>query len=243
MRSIPAPLTPTALQSDTLVMPGDDLPAGPTRDLRRAMARFSDGRSHAAARSAVVDAIGRVDVEAVAVIAERRARSRFERGHGDAAVLVPAATMAEALGLLDPGDDGVELVSRLIVIGDALVQGVLDPAADTEAATSELIALARPHGDPTAIISVLHQVRGATGALIDLLVDRPDPAGRPSAVPATKRTAASDTTIGDLAIAAGETVAIELDVTTEFGIGRHACPGRAHAEAITSAVVAVLSGA
>ena len=239
MRSIPARSAPRALESLDLHMPADDLPPGPTRDLRRAMARFRDGEPHAAARSDVHAELVRIDPEQVAKIAARRTRELVARREADAVpVLVPAAAMAEAATVIDPDDTGAHLVDLLTRVGDTVVAGrVDDDRADV--ATAELLSMVDGCGDPVALVSILHQTRGATGALIDELRAGGD---RQPAVAATKRTATNATSIdGFGVVAAGETVAVELDLQIEFGCGRHECPGRSHALAIADAVLGVLT--
>ena len=244
MRSIPAALAPTALAHEELAIPGDELPPGPTRELRRAMARFCDGAAHAAARGRVVDVVDELDEERVAAIARRRTRSLIATGRTEAVpALVPAGSLAEVLGVISPDDDGARLVELLVLVGDTIVAGSVDEAeADTvDAATAELADLVAGRGDPVALLSILHQTRGATGALIATMLEGTTP--RRSAVPATKRTATSDVVLDGFGpITAGETVAVELDLDTEFGHGRHACPGRRLAEAVSATVISALDG-
>ncbi len=224
-------------------MPGDELPPGPTRELRRAMARFCDGSAHEAARAEVLGVVEELDEERVTTTARRRTRSLIETGRTEAVpALVPAGSLAEVLGVIPPDDDGARLVELLVVVGDTIVAGSTDRAeADTvDAATGELADLVAGLGDPVALLSILHQTRGATGALIATMLEGTSP--RPSAVPATKRTATSDVVLDGFGpIAAGERVAVELDLDTEFGHGRHACPGRRLAEVVSATVISALA--
>ena len=227
MRSIPASLAPVALDHPSLAMPPDSLPPGPTRDLRRAMARFCDGDAHTTARGHVERLVEQIDVDAVTTIATRRCRELHARGDASlVAALVPAASMAEALGLLAPDDDGAELVGRLTRVGDVIVAGA--PPGDIAAVDADaraLLALVDGHDTAVATVSVLHQTRGATGALIEAIEQHGD--DRPSAVAATKRTAVDRVDIDGFGeIQPGETVAVTLNRHTEFGHGSHRCPGR-----------------
>ena len=242
MRTIPAPLGRVALETPALAMPGDTLPAGSTRDLRRAMARFCDGDAHLAARTSVEAAIAGVDRARLESATRQRTRALLAHDRGDeVSVLVPASAMAETLGIIDAHDDGAALIERLVRVGEAIVAGTfLVEGALTDQTAAELLAMSEDAGEPVAIISILHQTRGATGALIEATLDSVVP--RPVAVPSTKRTAVSGLELDSFGdIAAGETVAVELDQATEFGHGPHACPGRELAEMIVAVVVETLA--
>ena len=238
---MPASIAKSALDHPDLVMPPDGLPPGPARDIRRAMARFRDGDAHLAARSAVERTIATLDGDVVAAIADRRTRAFVDEGRSEqVAAVVPAASVAEALGLLDPDDTGEALVGLLTVVGNAAVTGrVDDDGAVANRAAESLLARAHEQADAIASISIMHQARGATAGLIEGLVAGGET--RPSAVPATRRTGATRTVLGGFGpIDQGETVAIELDRATEFGHGRHACPGEALAFAIADTIVEIL---
>lgn len=120
----------------------------------------------------------------------------------------PTATLAAALGL----PRAVARDAR-VVAASYQPHAARHPAAD--AAVGRLVAAAGGRFDePTAaVVCVLVQASAAVDAAL---------AGRRPPVPATRRVRAD-----------GEVVEVPLD-DLPFGAGRHACPGRAHADALVA---------
>ncbi|NND73543.1 MAG: hypothetical protein HKN44_00905 [Ilumatobacter sp.] len=241
-----AALVEAALLDDTLVPPDPppNLEPGETRDLRQRMARFSPPETHSHRRAAVDAAAAELTVYPFAAAA--RDRSAAILGATDDArfdaierlgLAVPVEVVALALGVPEPDLVGVRHDVRSIaeVIGR---QQRSSPASDH--ATARL--LQRFGGDTpagVATVSLLYQTHDATAALFGshLLARRRDEARR-SAVAATIRCATAATMIGSTAIPRGATVSVDLDSTGfEFGVGPHACPGRAIAERIVAGML------
>jgi 2-methylisocitrate lyase-like PEP mutase family enzyme len=124
----------------------------------------------------------------------------------------PVANLAEALGLPRAVAADVAVVARSYQPHT--------PVTDTaDAAVARLVEACDGVWDEATAnrIGLLVQACDATIALI---------AGRRPPVPVTRRVAPS-----------GETVEVDL-ATTPFGVGRHACPGRKHAEALAGGALA-----
>jgi hypothetical protein len=188
------------------------------------MARFREGSGHAAGRAEVVAALpAAAEVRPVVVALTRVALSRAAVGAPGGRVdalpiarAVPVAALGRLLGL---ADSVPPLVRRLC---DALAAG-----ADVSAVTAELA------GVPVAALSVLFQAHDAVAAAVGLrLLGRDDPPVRN-----TRRRAVSAVALADVVVPAGETVVVDLGGIGTFGAGRHGCPGRELAEAVTGALV------
>ena len=220
----------------------DDPSRGPTIALRNVMARFSDGREHAARRASVEAAIASVDVHAVATAARVRTQRDLARGELDVlaiAARVPVASLAEALGVGQP-DEIDELVADVDSIVSVIGRG--HPAdADSDAATTRVLdRFADRQEGAVAWASVLYQAMDATAALISTRVlAAATRAPAVPAVPRTRRRAAVAVEIGERRFDTGTELSVELGAADlPFGAGPHACPGRDLAVAIADAVVA-----
>jgi cytochrome P450 len=220
----------------------DDPSRGPTIELRNVMARFSDGREHAARRASVEAAIASVDVHAVASAARARTQRDLARGELDVlaiAARVPVASLGEALGVRRSGQLD-ELVADVGSIVSVIGRGC--PAdADSDAATTRVLErfADRPEG-AVAWVSVLYQAMDATAALISTRVLEAA-TGTPAvpAVPRTRRRATVAVEIGARRFDAGTELSVEFGAADlPFGAGPHSCPGRDLAVAIADAVVA-----
>ncbi|MCP2328274.1 cytochrome P450 [Hamadaea flava] len=184
--------------------------AGGIAWLRSAVGRFSSGDDHTRRRALSVAVIDAIPLEVLRHNSMRH----------------PAAVLAAAMGVTE---DIVQLVRD---VAQAYQPGTGDEAR-ADAAVDQLVAVFGGVADEAtaARIGVLVQACEATATLIDrtrhapldeVLRDRPP-------VPFTKRQALAGTTVGDLTVAAGETVQVQLSGELAFGAGPRACPGRTHA--------------
>ncbi|MET7392203.1 hypothetical protein ABZS66_01715 [Dactylosporangium sp. NPDC005572] len=197
--------------------------------LRATVSRFADGPAHTRRRALAESLLAAIDPAALAAAPPAH----------------PVATLAAALGV-PPTPRLVEDV-RLVAASYQPASAGL-PAPDgrevgvdaADAAVERLVALLGGHRDErtAAHLCLLVQACTATETLIDRArtrsveeVLRDDPP-----VPATRRQATEDTTVGGLAIAAGEVVRVSL-AADPFGAGPRACPGRAHALALASSAL------
>lgn len=228
-----------AALEDPALVPPPRPGAGSTLQLRAAMARFSSPADHPVRRAAVVDAIERIDPDAVARAATTLTVTLLDGEEVDAvadiAAIVPTTALAWCLPVADgrlPGDfDVLAAVAAMVgVIGHG---GPVTPEADD--AVSNLVAR---HGVEGA--SALYQNHDATGALITTRLMAQASGRTPaSAVPRTKRLAAPSH-----GAAVGEEVILEIGAAgLPFGAGPHRCPGERLAEALANAVLEAISSA
>lgn len=236
----------------------------PAAALQARMARFSDGRDHAARRRLVERLLPAAT--ALPDAARRHTLRHVRQRHGvidvmPVARVVPAAVLATVLGV---AAQDVDRTAALVgALCDALAP-CLDPdrlRPDGDAAARELeSSLARLWPAPeevTAVISLLFQARDATAALIgNAVLARGDSAERrvehalrtDAPVQCTRRTALDDVRLADRVIPRGAGVLVVLAAAEQgpasppatFGTGPHACPGSAHATALAVGVVGAL---
>jgi cytochrome P450 len=230
--------------SSSAVAPPTRSGDGATLELRRAMARFSSPDDHPARRTGVERAIADVDIGVAAQAAGRAARRQLDSAAVRDAMTIahsaPLTGLAAAIGLVDP-DDEVAVAAH---VGDVdVVTAVIGRGAPSsraaDAAADRLLALAAEHSDPVAVVSMLYQCLDATAALVATgLVAHARVRPRVAAVPRTVRLATHTTTFGGTSVEVGDTLVLELGrADAEFGVGPHACPGRALAERLAEAVI------
>ncbi len=209
------------------VPPGPGGPAGSMAWLRSAVARFSHGPEHARRRALVEAELAAIGPERLRVAAARSARPAGE---------VAAAVLAEALGVRD--------VDAVVAALPAVAAVYLTPgdAAAERAADGAVAVLVKLLGAGPERIGLLVQAYAATAGLIraalahgsvaDALRDEPP-------VRSTRRVATVDTNLGGSAIAAGDTLVLDLAAAgLPFGAEPRACPGREHALAIAAGALA-----
>lgn len=207
--------------------------AGPTVELRAAMARFADSTLHAPRRASVESAVAHTDVEVLMEVARTTTRALLGEPSIDAVVLareVPTLALAAALGLVRVEVADVEAIAAVIGRGATVT-------AAADAATERLLAMAAPHASgAVAAVSLLYQCLDATAALVlTTLHAAASGAARVPAVPRTRRIAMTGRTFCALTVVPGDELVVELgEVGLEFGAGPHQCPGRAIAEAIVA---------
>ena len=240
-----------ALTSPDLIVP----PAPPAPSpaslgwLRASVARFHSGAEHVRSRSVLTAALERADPDRLREVARRRTAELLDGATEvdlmAVAYAVPAAALAEVLGLGDPGGD-VAVVARLYLTGPADGESTVDE----DAAVARLVDAAGGQVDEetAAVVALLVQAYGATAALIGNAflgggdVDRTVHDDPPTL--ATRRLATVDTSVDGIHIGAGEVVWVDLasaDLT--FGAGPHACPGADQAKALARGVLDALAGA
>ncbi len=249
-----------ALESDVLVPPSRpaSFPAGPTAELRDAMARFSRGDDHRTARADVERAIAALDLALLArEVTERTTTATATATAGNATARnATAGTRGEAIGdigfvvpteallavLQVPSADVLARAADVRTVVGAI--GRFEPVSpDTEAATRRLVGcFAEQPAGHVAAISMLYQNHDATAALFaSTLLARSSRLQREHALALTVRIATEATTVGDEAVEAGELVEVSLDGDRlEFGHGDHACPGQSVAVLIVDAMIAAL---
>lgn len=225
-------------------------PDDPVGALQSRMARFTDGPEHAGRRAAVRRLLDRIDPAALRPAAAARTSAELDgvAAAGAEAMSiarrVPVTVLAEALGVDDP-----ERAARAI----ADLAPALAPTLDRTPDRDRAVAAARVLGRllPDAGIAVLFQARDATAGLIGNALhtaagppdDRIAAALRHDApVQLTTRLTTADLAITGRTIPAGRKVVAVLAAAGEpFGAGPHACPGRAHAEALAAGVLEALT--
>ena len=242
------PDTPTASgETATLALSHPDLvppprpvqfTAGATAELRDAMARFSGPADHAPRRAAIVDCVAAIDLAEVTNVAAAITDEHLGDESVDVVALswaVPTYTLAQVLGVA--GDrEAVRADTEAI----ARVIGRNEPSsAVSDAAAERLLAACAGHDDPVAVASILYQNHDATSGLIRSEAVAAFTARGAPAPASTRRVATAPTTIGELDIAAGSEVVIDL-AGMRYGAGPHRCPGEAMAVAIASAVTGAL---
>jgi hypothetical protein len=215
--------------------------------LRAGVPRFSRGPEHPARRGYAQDALDRVDPAALRATARRLAQQALA-GDPSAAVAqeVPVRALADELGL------PAVSVADVAAVAKVYLGGAGDPAEilAADSAVARLLAAVGGGSDDrtAALVGVLVQSYQATATLITnaaslhsglssaevvattLRVDPPTPPAR--------RMATVDTRIGEVSVAAGETVLVAIGAAGyPFGAGPHACPGAAHATAIAEGVL------
>jgi cytochrome P450 len=237
--------------------------AGPAATLLAAMARFTEGATHAQARRAVTEVIESIDGQRVRAVAAERARvaldgSRGAVDAGDLARQVTTEALALALGLTPP--QAAATVDDVAVLCRAAAPGAGPrPADDADAAAHALVTRCSAAGSSdrvVAMVSVLFQAHDAVAALVgNCLVARirngtgagdvnrlvrttlvEDPP-----VHATRRWADTTLELDGATITPGDEVTIVLatDATDRvppatFGSGPHACPGHELALALAT---------
>ncbi len=246
--------------------------AGAATELVATMARFSDGQDHWRRRALVTELLP--PVAAVIRATGARANDYLRRRASTfdimpMARLLPAEVLARGLGLPSADADRAAVLVGMLcdAVTPALLPRPLQPE-DADAAAQELGALfgtrlrTSNHERIAAAISILFQARDATAALVGTTVlsgsgarqhrllpgQRVEQVLRQDApVQCTRRTAMTDTVIGDTAVPAGSAVWIFVataergsGMPATFGTGPHGCPGAALATAIARQVVAVL---
>jgi cytochrome P450 len=208
------------------VPPGPGGPVGSMAWLRSSVARFSHGAEHARRRALVEAELAAIDPEHLGMAAARSGRFA-----GDVAV----AVLAEALG--------VEDVDAVVAALPAVAAVYLTPgdAAAERAADGAVAVLVKLLGTAPERIGLLVQAYAATAGLIRAAVGRgsvADALRDEPPVRSTRRVATVDTSLGGTAIAAGDTLVLDLaSAGLPFGGEPRVCPGRAHALAIAEAVV------
>jgi hypothetical protein len=226
---IPTQLDAAAALTDTrFVVP--PVPAG-IEWLRCTVARFSAGTDHQRRRGLVVELLAEVRPDALRV----RAAARPDTA--------PVELLAEALGLRNVRAAAVSAVARAFHPHTAT-----DRAAATAAdrAVAELVVACGGAADErtAALIGLLVQACDATAALVETVVGT-----------ARRRTEDVHDLVADVLRqyppvritrrVDPESAVVELDLAAAglaFGVGAHACPGRAHAVAIAEGVAEAVSG-
>ncbi|WP_238015910.1 cytochrome P450 [Dactylosporangium sp. AC04546] len=222
--------------------------------LRATVSRFADGPAHTRRRALVEELLAAVDPASLAAAPPAHPVATLAAALG----LPSAPTLVEDVRLVaasyqppSPEQTSVDLPSvggpgarvdrptskpeQTSVGGPGAMadRPTSEPAAD--AAVERLVAMLGGTRDErtAAHLCLLVQACAATETLIDRArtsgvdeVLRDDPP-----VPATRRQATADTTVGGMAIAAGEVVRVSL-AADPFGAGPRVCPGRAHALAL-----------
>jgi len=231
-----------AVLADSRFVPVPPGPAGPVGSmawLRSAVARFSHGPAHAR-RRALVEA----ELAAIAPERLRAAAARSPRPAGEVAV----AVLAEALGAADV-DAVVAAVPPVAAVYLARGAAAAEHAADAAVAT--LVALlAGSSGVEEELVAnrigLLVQAYAATGGLVRAAAEHGSVADGLRAAPpvrSTRRVATVDARVGGTAVAAGDTLVLDIAAAgLPFGGEPRVCPGRAHALAITEGALAARAG-
>lgn len=247
---------PSDVPLDVLLDPSARVPSPTGNTLldvaRRAMARWSNGEQHIAARALAVRALADLGPEVLRARAKAVARSEFatESDLVTVARFVPGAVLAEALGFDDPraASRRQGLVTRAIAPEDG--------AVPVDAAVSESLSwLLGASGGATFEecanrVALLHQCHDATAALISRagmrLMDRSDPAAGDAAADRTVDNLIDDVLAADPPVVSTTRVVTQGDEVTvplhgrPFGAGVHACPGEVVARALAAGVVDAL---
>jgi cytochrome P450 len=236
-----------ALHDDRLGPPDhpDSLDASPTAELRNSMARFSSGSHHTSRRTDVEAAIAAVDLAALnertrAVTSEHLAMREDCDVIADIGFVVPTEALAITLGA--PSADLAEIRRDVRSIVNCIGRGEPSSKVSDNASTRLLARFESHPGGAVATVSMLYQNHDATAALFGaaLLADTLDEPRR-NALARTVRAARVDVCIGEVSVAAGETVEVSLEGKDhEFGAGLHSCPGVEMAGTIVGAMMATL---
>ncbi|NGO68087.1 hypothetical protein [Streptomyces boncukensis] len=220
--------------------------------LRARVARFSAGETHARRRALVEAELARVDLAALRVAPD----TGEGEGEDDDAGPAVVAALAEALGMPDPAG-----VARAVAVvagayfgaGDApeadaalawllpRVQGGTEAASGGREAAANRIGLLVQACDATAAL-VRHARRAPEGPAADRVRHalRHDPPVR-----AMRRVAARATRVGEVAVARGDRVLLDVAVAQRdgavpvltFGAPPRRCPGERHALALAESAV------
>jgi cytochrome P450 len=236
-----------ALQERRLIPPGhaNSLDTGSTAQLRKAMARFSSGSHHTSCRADVEAAIAAVDLAALnertlAVTSEHLAMREDCDVIADIGFVVPTEALAITLGV--PSADLAEIRRDVRSIVNCIGRGGPSSKVSDNASTRLLARFESHPGGAVATVSMLYQNHDATASLFaaTLLADaRNEP--RRNALARTVRIATTDVHIGEVGVAAGETVEVSLEGKGhEFGAGLHSCPGAEMAGTIVGAMMSTL---
>jgi cytochrome P450 len=236
-----------ALQDDRLIPPGhaNSLDTGTTAELRNAMARFSSGSHHTSRRADVEAAIAAVDLAALnkrtlAVTSEHLAMREDCDVIGDIGFVVPTEALAMALGV--PSATLAEIRRDVRSIVACIGRGEPSSKVSDDASTRLLARFESHPGGAVATVSMLYQNHDATASMFaaTLLADaRNEP--RRNALARTVRVATADVHIGEVSVAAGETVEVSLEGKDHaFGAGLHSCPGVEMAGTIVGAMMSTL---
>ena len=203
-----------ALQDDRLIPPGhaNSLDAGTTAELRNAMARFSSGSHHTSRRADVEAAIAAVNLAALnkrtlAVTSEHLAMREDCDVIGDIGFVVPTEALAMALGV--PSATLAEIRRDVRSIVACIGRGEPSSKVSDDASTRLLARFESHPGGAVATVSMLYQNHDATASMFaaTLLADaRNEP--RRNALARTVRVATADVHIGEVSVAAGETVEV-----------------------------------
>lgn len=243
------------------LVPAADPPAG-VAWLRAHVARFSNGPEHRRRRALAAGELAAMDPHILGRRAFERTATLARDGKpievmAQVARSVPLQLLADALGIGSPSTRAVSVVARAYHphVGP-------DPAADW--AVAELVdACGGRHDEPTAArIGLLVQACDATAGLIGSTVQAMlrTRSSRPAEiilaetlrcdppVLRTRRITTAPARIGGTDLPPGTPVDLELaaaaarDEHLAFGLGVHACPGRAIAWAITGGILDALHG-
>lgn len=235
----------------SLVPEADAAATRPWERLRARASRFVNGRVHDERRERLEAMLGGVSPEVVALAAATRTRSMLPADADELGARVPVAALAELLGFADP-DAAPELVA---VLAAHYPSGSWSAAAD-DAATRLLAAAPTSNDgdeDPEAalLVQLLVQAHAATATLIASAAAHPaadDPSVSTDDLLAGVLRDAPPVRQTRRVSPAGDLVVLHLDGpdrsaddgsprTLAFGAGPRACPARAHALAIATAVV------
>jgi hypothetical protein len=218
--------------------------AGPTANLRAAMARFSPTDLHASRRHDVVELINSIDpllvhARAAELVQQLVAGRTSIDLVAELAYELPASVLIEVLGL---HGERRSIVSDTFAIVEVIGRGCI-VSPQTDQAVGRLLAAGEVDAfDPIAVVSVLYQTFDAVAALvIETFLSRHHQVQRAAAVKRTVRVAASETTVLQRSVAEGQTVVLDLDSSgLEFGAGPHRCPGGHLAEAIVGGLLTAI---
>lgn len=207
----------------TVPPPGPSGPIGTMPWLRATVSRFAEGETHTRRRALVVGMLDQLDPASLrhaagAAVAETRPVD-------DALPYIPVAVLATALGIAS--SNTAIAVDDVRVVASAYHPGTDASGADD--ALARLLTLLSPAEPEVAAqqIALLVQACEATATLIRASLTRPVDAVLADDPPVrTTRRVAPDGTI----------VAVDLS-GHPFGAGTRACPGEAHARALTEGVL------
>ena len=148
---------------------------------------------------------------------------------------VPTYTLAQVLGVVGDREQvraDTEAIARVI--------GRNEPSSTgSDAAAQRLLVACAGHEDPVAVASILYQNHDATSGLVRSEAVAAFTDLGPPAPASTRRVATEPVTIGELDLALGGEVVIDL-AGMRYGAGPHRCPGEALAVAIASGVIEAL---